>query len=577
MSKPKLANYLSGAILRLRQAASDELHAMSAYRSVVFSGPAPFLHKPWPERPHTPDFARGEEIAKGVFRLAGKNLSYETVSDLWAQASPSRSFATSLHQFCWLADLEAFEDDQQAAELARQHVDVWIEQYGKWNRFSWDKAITAKRCLAWLGASRMLFSGDAVASSTRLDSLGKQLRHLKSVINVCEAGENRLWIAIALATAGTCLYGMKGLQKTGLSLLQKELEQQILPDGGHVGRNPQTAALFLLELDALSALLQQHDRIVPAFLYKTKDRLQPFVRFCTMLNGDLIQFNSGGVGDKPALFHTLSPPKNETSPFLIAPHSNYHRLQTKNSVLLLDCGGSPPLLYARNAHAGALSFEFGTEEGALVTNCGWSDCLGDKWREPSRTSAAHSTLIIDDVSSSQICSKGISATFLGTVVYDREANIPTRRTEEDAGVWLNASHQEYVSRYGLQHNRRLFLGLDGVDLRGEDTLERPIGFSKTKDLQPIPFTIRFHLHPNVQASLTRNNSNVLLRLPCGEGWRFRCDRSEISLEPSVYLGAGAPPRRSSQIVITGAADPNGTGQESSNRTRWSLRRIESDT
>ena len=114
-------------------------------------------------------------------------------------------------------------------------------------------------------------------------------------------------------------------------------------------------------------------------------------------------------------------------------------------------------------------------------------------------------------------------------------------------------------------------------MRGEDTLERPVGLGKTRDLQPIPFSIRFHLHTDTRVSLARNNSSVLILLPNGEGWRFRCDIGSISLEPSVYLGSGAPPRRSKQIVLNGAADPNGIGQEASNRIRWSLRRIESNS
>ncbi len=573
MSKPSLADYFRGGVLRVRQAASDECHAMPIYRSVVFSGSAPLLQKPWPERPFTPNPALGEEIAGGLFTLAGKRLFFSNISDAWTKPTPSRAFASALHRFCWLQDLAAFEAHEGIAEIARTHVDTWIGQYGRWNRFAWNPAITAERCLAWLGASHFLFSGDAVATSTRLDSLGKQLRHLKSVASVCQTGETRLWVAIALSSAGTCLFGMKGLQKTGLTLLEKELSQQILPDGGHISRNPETAARVLLELEALRTLLKQHEAIEPPFLAKTIQKLQPFVGFCTLMNGDLALFNGGGVGDKAAIRRALpAKVKNET-PFLLAPHSRYQRLQTRRSVLLFDCGGAPDRLYSQDAHAGALSFVFGTRAENLIVNCGWSNCLGAQWRTPSRTSAAHSTLVIDDVSSSRIPVKGLTTSLLGPILFDREEPMTARRNEDDGGVWLTASHREYVGRYGLQHNRRLYLNREGTDLRGEDCLEHPIGMEKSRDLQPIPFTVRFHLHPEVRASISRSASDVLLLPPGGKGWRFRTDAGPLSLEPSVYLGDGAPPRRSLQIVITGAADPNGIGQEPSNRVRWSLRQI----
>ncbi|MCF6291968.1 MAG: heparinase II/III family protein [Robiginitomaculum sp.] len=578
MAKPTLANYIEGAVLRLRQAASDELHATPLYRAVVFSGSAPLLHKPWPSRPENPSLEQGEEIAGGLLYLAGRKLNFENVPEAWSKSTPSRTFAISLHSFGWLSSLSQFEQKQQQLPvLTKYHVDTWIEQFGSWNRFAWGAEITAKRCLAWLGQSMALFSGDAIATSTRLDSLGKQLRHLKSVANICEAGETKLWVAICLATAGTCLFGMKGLQKTGLAMLQVELDRQILTDGGHIGRNPEVAALLLFELDALAKLLDQHNTPPPIFIRKTRDKLLPFVRFCTMMNGSLAVFNGGSCGDKTAIHHALSAIDEKKSPFLIAPHSGYHRLQTRRSTLILDCGKMPPITYSRNAHAGALSFEFGTRAGTIITNCGWSQDLGEKWRDPSRTSAAHSTLVIDDVSSSYIYPKGPTASLLGTIAYNKEQTLQARRNEEESGVWLTASHQEYLSRYGLQHNRRLFLSTNGDDLRGEDTLERPVGLGKTADLRPIPFSIRFHLHTDTRVSLARNNSSVLILLPNGEGWRFRCDIGSISLEPSVYLGSGAPPRRSKQIVLNGAADPNGTGQETSNRGRWSLRRIESNS
>ncbi len=48
---------------------------------------------------------------------------------------------------------------------------------------------------------------------------------------------------------------------------------------------------------------------------------------------------------------------------------------------------------------------------------------------------------------------------------------------------------------------------------------------------------------------------MLVRLGNGEGWQFRAlsagGKAPISLEESVYLGAGEPTRRSEQIVVSG--------------------------
>ena len=64
--------------------------------------------------------------------------------------------------------------------------------------------------------------------------------------------------------------------------------------------------------------------------------------------------------------------------------------------------------------------------------------------------------------------------------------------------------------------------------------------------------MRFHLHPDVNASLQQDGEAVLLRLR-GGGWRLRADGARVTLEESIYLG-GLEPRRSEQVVLTGYAD-----------------------
>jgi uncharacterized heparinase superfamily protein len=66
---------------------------------------------------------------------------------------------------------------------------------------------------------------------------------------------------------------------------------------------------------------------------------------------------------------------------------------------------------------------------------------------------------------------------------------------------------------------------------------------------PVPFTIRFHIHPDVRLSLSQSGGSVILKLPNGDGWRFRCGGA-LSIEESLYLGGGTA-RRCEQLVISG--------------------------
>jgi len=62
--------------------------------------------------------------------------------------------------------------------------------------------------------------------------------------------------------------------------------------------------------------------------------------------------------------------------------------------------------------------------------------------------------------------------------------------------------------------------------------------------------VRFHIHPDVRVSRL-DGGGILLKLPGGEGWRFRAGGGQLAVEESVYLGANMV-RRTEQLVVSGA-------------------------
>ena len=121
---------------------------------------------------------------------------------------------------------------------------------------------------------------------------------------------------------------------------------------------------------------------------------------------------------------------------------------------------------------------------------------------------------------------------------------------------LETSHDGYRRRFGQTHHRRLYLAAGGEDLRGEDRLE---GTGSSG------FTLRFHLHPEVQANMAQSGEAVLLRLPKGDGWRLRAQGARMHLEESAYLGQAGQMRRSLQVVLTGRVEAPQT------TVKWALR------
>jgi uncharacterized heparinase superfamily protein len=293
-----------------------------------------------------------------------------------------------------------------------------------------------------------------------------------------------------------------------------------------------------------------------------------------MGDGGLCAFHGGGEGDRRAIDHVLSARDTGSKSFGFAPNSGYQRIEAGGANLIMDAGKPAGGQASALAHASPLAFELAAGGHRIVVNCGWTSQQPDSWREAVRATAAHSTLIIEETSSARLIPNGWRRRLMGPRFDEQPEKVSARRNEEDIGTWIEASHDGYRELFGLLHRRRIFLAADGGDLRGEDGLYRPVEDGTPEDVDVrYRFAIRFHLHPDVKASLARDGMSVLLVLGNGDGWRFRTDGGPIRIERSVYLATGGTPKRTSQIVVQGEAEPFGAGERPPNRVRWAFQRL----
>ena len=152
--------------------------------------------------------------------------------------------------------------------------------------------------------------------------------------------------------------------------------------------------------------------------------------------------------------------------------------------------------------------------------------------------------------------------------------MPVEIGEAADGLRFEGGHDAYLRSHGLTHARRLELTSDGRGLTGEDMLLAIEGAEKRRfdkvlsatQLKGVPFDIRFHLHPDVDATVDLGGAAISMALKSGEIWVFRHDGNyELRLDPSVYLEKGRlKPRATQQIVLMGRAMQYAT------RIRWSL-------
>lgn len=422
--------------------------------------------------------------------------------------------------------------------------------------------VSGRRVAAWLRHADYLCGdagGSGAVAATRLH--GQIARHGRYLWRMLARrdfdGAERIAALKGLYFVTLSIPGArKRLRRLGV-LLDAALERQILADGGHYSRSPEVHLAVLRDLieiaDALSATRQEY----PNRLQGGIDRMAPMLRLFRHRDGGLALFNDSVEGSREDIDAVLARADVRGKAMPSAPHSGFERLANRRTVVLMDVGAPPPRASGAQAHAGALSFEMSTGRDRLIVNCGaWRGRPG-QWDGVAQASAAHSTLVVEDTSSLRFAADG--------EVRRAPRAVTSTRREIDGAIWIDAEHDGYRTPFNLVHCRRLYLGVDGEDLRGEDRLVPGSGGPR----EARRFAVRFHLHPSVDASLIQGGAAVLLRPPSGTGWYFRADGGTVELAESIYMGRAGDVKRSEQIVITGRIGRDGA------RVRWALQKISS--
>ncbi|WP_081718384.1 heparinase II/III family protein [Lutibaculum baratangense] len=499
-----------------------------------------------PQDLRTADPTVAEEIYSGRFPLAGRVGETQGRSPFSAEP-PSLEWARELHGFGWLRHLRA-ADTELARSQARALVSDWIAEFGRYHRIAWEPEVVARRLIAWFSHSPLILSGaDRTLYRRFMRSLARQARYLYRAGSETRAGAPRVTAAIALCHAGLCMSGRGRLLKRATRWLTEELEAQILPDGGHVSRNPRILIELLVDLLPLRQTFSARDTQPPQVLISTIDRMMPMLRFFRHADGALAQFNGMGATPADLLATLLAYDEALGAPVSNAAFSGYQRIQARGSVVIVDTGKPPPPVVSGEATASCLAFEFSSGGCRLIVNCGSPLHAEPGWKRVARSTAAHSTVTINDTSSARFASGRFLTRRLGPLVLAGPRDVPVERTEDEEQT-VRASHDGYLGTFGIVHERRLTLDAMGSSIDGEEVFHQAGRRHRGEDA----FAVRFHLHPNVRASQTRDGESIILMTPKGDAWEFTSPDVAPRLEESIFLGGFDLPRRAEQIVLHGS-------------------------
>uniref|UniRef100_UPI0026014203 heparinase II/III domain-containing protein n=1 Tax=Phenylobacterium sp. TaxID=1871053 RepID=UPI0026014203 len=295
----------------------------------------------------------------------------------------------------------------------------------------------------------------------------------------------------------------------------------------------------------LDEALVQRGLAAPEAVQRAIDRLAAAVRFFTLDDGALAAFQGGAPAS--ASYVAAARAQDETGDR--APPTDlggYQRMDSRPVQVMADV--APPA-------AGAWGERACDQPLAIQVLVGGRRLIDAGF---GRGMDGASTVEVGDDGAIPLLS-GFPARVLGPRLAAPGAAVDVQRHEAPGAVWLDLAHHGWMKRYGLMHQRRLYLDLLAGELRGEDRLTPTARAQGPDGRHFVPFTLRFALHHGVQALVSQDRRSVLLRpVSAHEGWILRNDALDIALE-------SLPGGRGLQLVLKGQRRA-----DSGARVRWKL-------
>jgi uncharacterized heparinase superfamily protein len=327
--------------------------------------------------------------------------------------------------------------------------------------------------------------------------------------------------------------------KIGLNLLKKLIKFSFDNDGFPKSRSIRQLCFYLKYFILIREWFKESQSEIPDFINENIYYLGQAYAFTWQNNKVDLLFNGNHETNNVDFDHYLKKLgysfKNESNEL-----GGYAKLSNKKNSLIMDIGSSPEKKFSSNYQAGALSFEIISNGKKLVCNSGYFQNSNHQLNELSKSSAIHSTLILDDRSSCKFNKTKNSSSEISHGLKILKKNVVFEKN-----YWrINAAHDGYLKQYGIIHDREIKFYPEQIKFVGHDKI------IYKNNIKNLKFEIRFHLEPNIKIMKTQDNKSILIDLD-GEGWKFNSDNNNMNIDNGLYFGKKNSFTGNQNIVISG--------------------------
>ena len=464
------------------------------------------------------------------------NIENYSLNKIWDNKDLKKKDYKNLNSFFWLFSLDLKSSKKDTQNVILQ----WINNNHRYNSKSWEFDIVAKRIIAWTSNSRLTYEDSNTNYKDNFNKIiKKQTNHLINEIERSEWFDDKMIGCTAIILTGLSYQDKDGHLKVGLNLLRKLVKSSFDNENFPKSRSIRQLSFYLKYFILIREWFKESQSEMPDFIDENIYYLGQAYAFIWRNNKVDLLFNGNHETNNADFDHYLKKLgysfKNQSNEL-----GGYANLKNKKTSLIMDVGSSPDRKFSSNYQAGALSFEIISNGKKLICNSGYFQNQNHQLNDVSKSSAIHSTLILDDRSSckfNKIKNKS-SKIYNGLKILKK--NIVFEKN-----YWkINAAHDGYLKRYGVIHEREIEFYPEQIKFIGHDKI---ICKSNIKNLK---FEIRFHLEPNIKIMKTQNNKSILIELD-GEGWRFSSDNNNMNIDNGLYFGKKDYFVDNQNIVISG--------------------------
>ena len=477
---------------------------------------------------------------------------------LWETSSKDKQKFENLHSFLWLTKL----DRKNSKIVTKNIIKSWIDNFFNYNPDTWEMEITAKRIIAWSSNTDLtLENSNKTYRQKFFLSLIKQSNFLSKNLNSLFYEPSKIICCTAIILSGMIFKENDSNYKIGTKELEKVIKNYFDEAGFPKSRNPEEVFICIKYLILIREWLKEAQKSIPDFLNEIIAKCGQCYAMLSCSNKQFPLFNGATEINHKDYDIFL---KNLKYKFTNKNHeiANLIKIKKKKFEFFIDCGNPPSNNFTKYYQAGCLAFELISNKQKVICNSGYSKYLSTKLSSLSRSTAAHSTLYINDTSSCIFQKSRFINKVYGNSLIQKHKIINNKYTEDKDFYSISATHNGYEKKFGYTHTRSIKILKKEDKIFGEDILKKNKNYSHA-----LIYFVRFHIYPNTKIVKTKAGNSILISLPNTESWLLQSKTNDFKIEKSIFLG------NKNKIINNESISISGNISEKVISIKWIIERV----